>query len=71
MWMPEMQFPLDIAWLDESFVVAHVTRNAAPCPNRRECPSYGSEKPAKYAIEMRAGDAEAYGFRPGVGLTLS
>jgi uncharacterized membrane protein (UPF0127 family) len=71
MWMPEMQFPLDIAWLDDKFVVVHVTRNASPCPNRRECPSYGSEKPAKYAIEMKAGDAAAYGFRPGVSLSVS
>ncbi len=71
MWMPDMRFPLDIAWLDENFAVVHLTRNATPCPSRRECPSYGSEKPVKYAIEMGAGDAEAYGFRPGVLLSLS
>ena len=70
MWMPDMQFPLDIVWLDENFTVVHLTRNATPCPNRRECPSYGSEKPAKYAIEMKAGDAAAYGFRTGGVLTL-
>lgn len=70
MWMPEMRFPLDIVWLDENLGVVHITRGAQPCPNRRECPSYGSEKMAKYAIEMTAGEAAAYGFRIGTQLSL-
>jgi uncharacterized membrane protein (UPF0127 family) len=62
MWMIEMKFPLDIVWLDENFMVVHITYNTPPCPNAQNCPSYSSVRRVKYAIEMTAGQAEAYGF---------
>ena len=62
MWMIEMKFPLDIVWLDENLMVVHITYNTPPCPNAQNCPSYSSVRRVKYAIEMTAGQAEAYGF---------
>lgn len=63
MWMIDMKFHLDIVWLDESFIVVHITYNTPPCANAQNCPSYSSVRRVKYAIEMTAGAAEAYGFK--------
>jgi len=65
MWMIEMRFPLDIVWLDENMTVVHITRDAAPCQNSSQCPSYSSVYRVKYAIEMTAGEANTYGFAVG------
>jgi len=70
MWMPDMRFALDIVWLDETLSVSHITRGAPPCPTRKDCPSYSSIFSAKYAIEMREGDAKAYGFTEGMPLKV-
>ena len=70
MWMIEMKFPLDIVWLDENLTVAHITYNTPPCPNAQHCPSYFSVRRVKYAIEMTAGAAEAYGFKKGMQLIV-
>jgi uncharacterized membrane protein (UPF0127 family) len=70
MWMIDMKFPLDIVWLDETLTVVHITYNTPPCPNAHNCPSYSSVRRVKYAIEMRAGDAEAYGFKRDLALSV-
>ena len=63
MWMPDMHFALDIVWLDETMTVLSVHQNVPPC-QADPCPSFVSPFLALYAIEMRAGDAMAYGFTP-------
>lgn len=68
MWMPDMKFPLDIIWLDENFKIVSITKNCKPCKSRDNCPNYSSTYSVKYAIEMTAGNADAYGFH--VGTTL-
>ncbi len=70
MWMIEMKFPLDIVWLDETLKVVHITKNCPPCANAMNCPTYSSVYRAKYAIEMMAGDADAYKFQPGKVLSV-
>ena len=70
MWMPNMNVPLDIVWLDENLTVVHVTQGAEPCPNMKDCPHYSSRFMAKYAIEMTAGGAGRYGFVGGVMLSV-
>ena len=68
MWMPEMKFPLDIIWLDEDFLIVHITKDCKPCKTRINCPSYSSKYQVQYAIEFKSGDADAYGFE--IGKTL-
>lgn len=68
MWMPDMKFALDIIWLDENMGIVHITKDCEPCVSRDACPSYSSKYKVKYAIELKAGDADAYGFE--VGKTL-
>jgi uncharacterized membrane protein (UPF0127 family) len=70
MWMNRMQFALDIVWLDDYMRVVHITRGCMPC-GTEGCPSYSSVYPARYAIELNAGDADALGFREGLSLRVS
>lgn len=67
MWMSGMRFALDIVWLDEWLRVGSVNRACPPClPGMREgCPTYRSRLPAKYAIEVAAGEADRLGLTEG------
>lgn len=71
MWMPDMNFPLDIVWLDETLTVVNITYGLQPCLSRQSCPSASSVYKSKYAIEMPQGDAKKYGFAEGVSLTVN
>jgi uncharacterized membrane protein (UPF0127 family) len=70
MWMPDMHFPLDIVWLDETLSVCNISYRVSPCPDRETCPHVSSVYMAKYAIEMNEGDAAIYGFMNGTQLTV-
>lgn len=63
MWMIKMKFPLDIIWLDEEMKIVNIAKGCNPCIS--ECISYSSKYKVKYAIEMTAGNADAYGFKIG------
>ena len=73
MWMPDMHFSLDIVWIDDTFTIVNVNKKAVPCVSRipSECPSYSSEYPALFAIEVNAGDADALGLRVGEKVSFS
>ena len=70
MWMPEMKFPLDIIWLDETLTVVHMNYDCKPCKSRSDCTNYSSVYQVKYAIEFKADDADVYGFSVGTQLTV-
>jgi len=63
-WMPNMQFSLDILWLDNEGNVLHIEKNVPPCKTALEtasCPSYkGENKLAKYVLEVTAGFVDEY-----------
>jgi uncharacterized membrane protein (UPF0127 family) len=71
MWMPDMKFPLDVVWLDETLSVVNISYGLEPCVSQTNCPSSSSAYQAKYAIEMPKGDAVKYGFSEGINLTVS
>jgi hypothetical protein len=54
MWMKNMRFPIDLIFLDEKKDIIKIYENLPPCETL-DCPSYPSEKPAVYAIEMNSG----------------
>jgi len=70
-WMPGMNFPIDVVWLDENLSVVNITYGATPCIEGNDCPSYSSVYSALYAIEMPAGDAKKYEFTLGTDLRVS
>lgn len=71
-WMKEMNFPLDIVWLDETGRVVHVVEEAPVHDSLDgELPVYQSELPAKYVLEVTAGMADEAGIEVGDTITLS
>ncbi len=63
-WMRNMQFSLDILWLDNEGNVLHIEKNIPPCKTALEtasCPSYkGDNKLAKYVLEVTAGFVDEF-----------
>jgi uncharacterized membrane protein (UPF0127 family) len=68
-WMKNCRIPLDIIYFDAEarFVSAHYR---TPICQGQNCPSYASEGPARYVLELNAGVGEALGLKPGDVLTL-
>ncbi len=66
-WMKGTLIPLDILFLDSNGVVVDVqTMTPQPGAPDGELVVYRSAAPARYAMEMNAGLAEALGVAPGV-----
>jgi uncharacterized membrane protein (UPF0127 family) len=61
MWMKDMKFSLDIAWLDLSGTVLKLEKNVSPVTYPQQ---YCAENSA-FVIEVKAGVAEAEGIIPG------
>lgn len=67
-WMKEMHFPLDIIWIDARCRLVSVSANVPkPPPNagNDEIPRARSPSPARYVLEVNAGEAERNGLQPG------
>jgi len=62
-WMKDMQFSLDILYLDENRDVLEIHADQQPCKNILECPSITSKtNQIKYVVELASGKAEEYGI---------
>lgn len=53
-WMKNMNFPLDIIWLDREKIIVHIESNVPPC-QEPPCPSYTPQFPASYVLELKTG----------------
>lgn len=58
-WMLNMQFALDVFWINADGKVVHIEKNVPPCKTAVEtvtCPSYkGGGQDAKYVLEVTSG----------------
>ncbi|HVO86345.1 MAG TPA: DUF192 domain-containing protein [Candidatus Binatia bacterium] len=66
-WMRDMHFAVDMVWLSDAKQVVYVQPNVLPStyPN-----SFVSQQPARYVIELRAGQAERLGIGTGTKLAF-
>jgi hypothetical protein len=72
MWMKGMKIPLDMVWLDSEGRVVHLaTQVQPPKDDQAAPPTYINDQPAKYVLELAAGEAEATGTTEGAVLKLS
>ncbi len=59
MWMPNMQFSLDMIWFDKDGNVVHIEKNVPPCKSPLETATCtvenGGGMKAKYVLEVTAG----------------
>ena len=69
-WMKNTRIPLDILYFDSRLELVSMQQSVPPCRQAR-CPSYPSEGPAQYVLELRAGTARRLGVAPGDRLQVS
>lgn len=67
-WMKDMDFAIDVIWLDEDYEVVTVKRNLSPSsyPN-----TFYPTKPAKNVIEVASGTAQTLKINPGDRLNVT
>ena len=63
-WMKDMRIPIDIIWLDAKKKVVHVKRDVWPDNEPHEV--YHTPVPARYVLELPAGNAKEHSIKPGV-----
>jgi uncharacterized protein len=51
-WMKEMNYPIDMVWLDATGVIVHIEESVSPQSYPK---TYGPPVPAQYVIETNAG----------------
>ncbi|RDI96952.1 DUF192 domain-containing protein [Dyella solisilvae] len=68
-WMKNTLIPLDILYFDGNRRLVSVQANVPPC-KADPCPSYPSDLPARYVLELPAGMAAKIGAMVGDELTI-
>ena len=56
-WMKNTKIPLDMLFFDADRKLVSVQRNVPPC-QADPCPAYSSGAPARYVLELNAGQAD-------------
>ena len=67
MWMLNMQFSLDVLWIDAQGNVVHIEKDTQPCKSALETMACtftnGEAKPAKYVLEVTSGFVDKYDIK--------
>lgn len=69
-WMKNTKIPLDILYFDNAWTLVGWSLNTPPCSLGDRCPSYPSQAPARYVLELNAGTAERIGAKLGDQLSV-
>ena len=64
-WMKNTRIPLDILYFDNNRLLVSQQRDIPPCSAGNACPSYPSSAPARYVLELNAGEAARLGLEDG------
>ena len=67
-WMKNTRIPLDILYFDDTRTLVSQQRGVPPCSLGDACPNYPSSAPARYVLELNAGQAERLGLQDGAEL---
>ena len=68
-WMKDTLVPLDILYFDAHRKLVSMQLDVPPC-KADPCPTYPSDAPATYVLELAAGTARRIGARTGDALTI-
>ncbi len=69
-WMKNTRIPLDILYFDQDWTLVGWSLDTPPCSLGDRCPSYPSQAPARYVLELNAGTAARIGAQFGDKLTV-
>ncbi|MFT3761243.1 MAG: DUF192 domain-containing protein [Pseudoxanthomonas sp.] len=69
-WMKNTRIPLDILYFDNQHKLVAQQRDVPPCSAGNACPSYPSNAPARYVLELNAGEATRLKLENGAVLTF-
>ncbi|HSX64040.1 MAG TPA: DUF192 domain-containing protein, partial [Pseudoxanthomonas sp.] len=69
-WMKNTRIPLDILYFDNDRKLVAQQRDVPPCSAGNACPSYPSKRPARYVLELNAGEAARLKLENGAELHL-
>ena len=69
-WMKNTHIPLDILYFDNARKLVAQQRDVPPCSLGDACPPYPSNAPARYVLELNAGEAARLQLRDGSELRL-
>jgi uncharacterized membrane protein (UPF0127 family) len=69
-WMKNTRIPLDILYFDNHLTLVSQQRDVPACNLGDGCPIYPSTAPARYVLELNAGQAAAMGLKTGDTLQL-
>ena len=69
-WMKNTKIALDILYFDDQRRLVSQQRDVPPCSAGDRCPPYPSSGPARYVLELNAGQAEKLGLQDGAQLTF-
>ncbi len=67
-WMKNTHIPLDILYFDNARKLVAQQRDVPPCSLGDACPPYPSNVPARYVLELNAGQADQLKLQDGVEL---
>ncbi len=70
-WMKNTRIPLDILYFDSARKLVAQQRDVPPCSAGNGCPSYPSNAPARYVLELNAGEAAKLKLENGDEMTFS
>ena len=70
-WMKNTKIPLDILYFDTQRRLVAQQRDVPPCTLGDGCPPYPSQAPARYVLELNAGQAEQLKLQAGDELRLA
>lgn len=69
-WMKNTKIPLDILYFDDGRKLVSQQRDIPPCSLGDACPSYPSNVPARYVLELNAGEAARLKLQDGAQITF-
>jgi len=67
-WMKNTHIPLDILYFDDKHKLVTQQRDVPPCSLGDRCPPYASNAPARYVLELNAGEAARINLQDGAEL---